>query len=133
MYGVSLVHHFLQVRNLRPKEGLKFLIQGHSTQIDSPYGSRTESWELIGCQDEQERQVKDENQVPSLIDFGGKVNRSQEEELVRVSEEEFSIELDRFMLLVEYIDVQVKQSIKNRNLNLSRMVRAETEIWKPST
>ena len=77
--------------------------------------------------------MKDENQVPSLIDFGGKVNRSQEEELVRVSEEEFSIELDRFMLLVEYIDVQVKQSIKNRNLNLSRMVRAKTEIWKPST
>lgn len=77
--------------------------------------------------------MKDENQVPSLIDFGGKVNRSQEEELVRVSEEEFSIELDRFMLLVEYIDVQVKQSIKNRNLNLSRMVRAKTEIWKLST
>ena len=72
--------------------------------------------------------MKDENRVASLIDFDGKVNRSQEEELVRVSEEEFSIELDRFMLLMEYIDGQVKQSIKNRNLNLS-MVRAETEIW----
>lgn len=52
--------------------------------------------------------MKDENQVASLIDFDGKVNRSQEEELVRVSEEEFSIELDRFMLLMEYIDGQVK-------------------------
>lgn len=76
--------------------------------------------------------MKDENRVASLIDFDGKVNRSQEEELVRVSEEEFSIELDRFMLLMEYIDGQVKQSIKNRNLNLS-MVRAETEIWKLPT
>lgn len=75
--------------------------------------------------------MKDENRVASLIDFDGKVNRSQEEELVRVSEEEFSIELDRFMLLMEYIDGQVKQSIKNRNLNL-RMVKAET-VWKLPT
>ena len=77
--------------------------------------------------------MKDENQVASLTHFGGKVNKSHEEELVRVSEEEFGMELDRFMLLVEYIDGKVKHSVKNRNLNLSRRVGVKTGIWKLST
>lgn len=50
-----------------------------------------------------------------------------------MSEEEFSMELDRFMLLVEYTDGKVKHSVKNRNLNLSRRVRVKTGIWKVST
>lgn len=46
----------------------------HSSKNGAFLEAEQKSWELIGCQGEKERGLKDEIEVVSLIHFGGKVN-----------------------------------------------------------